>query len=141
MLADQAFCDMVHSIGVASLCADDKQIWHLTKIYWFTVEFGVVEEGDEIKAFGAGVFARLGTLPHLPTVAQSASTSHVPLARGHQVLSSRDRVCSSSLSATFAGILSSFGEMEHMHTGRAKLLPFDPEAKQPKMSYKVKLGI
>ncbi|CAL5221634.1 g3858 [Coccomyxa viridis] len=87
MLADQAFCDMVHSIGVASLCADDKQIWHLTKIYWFTVEFGVVEEGDEIKAFGAG-------------------------------------------------ILSSFGEMEHMHTGRAKLLPFDPEAKQPKMSYK-----
>ena len=54
MLADKAFCDMVHSIGVASLCADDKQIWHLTKIYWYTVEFGVVEEGDEIKAFGAG---------------------------------------------------------------------------------------
>lgn len=37
----------------------------------------------------------------------------------------------------FAGILSSFGELEHMHTGRAKLLPFDPEAKQLKMSYKV----
>ena len=54
MLADKAFCDMVHSIGVASLCADDKQIWHLTKIYWYTVEFGVVEEGNEIKAFGAG---------------------------------------------------------------------------------------
>ncbi len=54
MLADKAFCDMVHSIGVASLCADDKQIWHLTKIYWYTVEFGVVEEGRDIKAFGAG---------------------------------------------------------------------------------------
>lgn len=54
MLADKAFCDMVHSIGVASLCADDKQIWHLTKIYWYTVEFGVVEEGNDIKAFGAG---------------------------------------------------------------------------------------
>ena len=36
-----------------------------------------------------------------------------------------------------AGILSSFGELEHMHTGRAKFVPFDPEAKQPKMSYKV----
>ena len=34
MLADQAFCDLVHAIGVASLCADDSQIWHLTKIYW-----------------------------------------------------------------------------------------------------------
>ena len=54
MLADPDFCDMVHSIGVASLCADDSQIWHLTKIYWFTVEFGVVMEGDEKKAFGAG---------------------------------------------------------------------------------------
>lgn len=55
MLADPAFCDMVHSIGVASLCADDSQIWHLTKIYWYTVEFGVVQEGDEMKAFGAGM--------------------------------------------------------------------------------------
>ena len=65
MLADKAFCDMVHSIGVASLCADDKQIWHLTKIYWYTVEFGVVEEGDEIKAFGAGARNLLmaGTCP------------------------------------------------------------------------------
>ncbi|CAL8468777.1 g8318 [Coccomyxa elongata] len=87
MLADSAFCDMVHSIGVASLCADDSQIWHLTKIYWYTVEFGVVQEGDEMKAFGAG-------------------------------------------------ILSSYGEMKHMRTGNAEFLPFDPNAKQPKMSYK-----
>ena len=62
MLADKAFCDMVHSIGVASLCADDKQIWHLTRIYWFTVEFGVVEEGDDMKAFGAGDPAALCSL-------------------------------------------------------------------------------
>ncbi len=54
MLADPAFCDLVHSIGVASLCADDSQIWHLTKIYWFTVEFGVVKADNQMKAFGAG---------------------------------------------------------------------------------------
>ena len=36
-----------------------------------------------------------------------------------------------------AGVLSSFGELEHMRSGKAQLLPFDPEAKQPKMSYKV----
>jgi hypothetical protein len=35
-----------------------------------------------------------------------------------------------------AGILSSYGEMEHMAAGKAKLLPFDPFAPQPKMSYK-----
>lgn len=35
-----------------------------------------------------------------------------------------------------AGILSSYGEMEHMAAGKAKLLPFDPFAPQPKMTYK-----
>ena len=54
MLADPFYADLVHTIGVASLAADEKQIWHLTKVYWFTVEFGVVRKGDEIKAFGAG---------------------------------------------------------------------------------------
>ncbi|GFH29991.1 tryptophan 5-monooxygenase, partial [Haematococcus lacustris] len=62
-------------------------IWHLTKVYWYTVEFGVVREGDSVKAFGAG-------------------------------------------------ILSSFGELQHLAAGRAQLLPFDPFAPQPKMSYK-----
>ena len=90
MLADKAFCDMVHSIGVASLCADDKQIWHLTKIYWFTVEFGVVEEGDDIKAFGAGDSTRLSSSLHLTAVAQSTATCHMPPARGYQVLISCD---------------------------------------------------
>lgn len=33
----------------------DLQIWHLTKVYWYTVEFGVVREGSDIKAFGAGI--------------------------------------------------------------------------------------
>lgn len=37
MLADPACSDLVQAIGVASLGADDKQIWHLTKVYWYTV--------------------------------------------------------------------------------------------------------
>lgn len=34
MLADPAYADLVHQIGIASLGADEKQIWHLTKVYW-----------------------------------------------------------------------------------------------------------
>lgn len=34
MLADPEYCDLAHNIGIASLGADEKQIWHLTKIYW-----------------------------------------------------------------------------------------------------------
>lgn len=65
MLADPAYCDLVQNIGVASLGADEKQIWHLTKLYWFTVEFGVVREGDQIKGFGAGVLSSYGELQHM----------------------------------------------------------------------------
>mmetsp|Transcript_38559 Transcript_38559/g.122232 ORF Transcript_38559/g.122232 Transcript_38559/m.122232 type:complete len:261 (+) Transcript_38559:692-1474(+) len=87
MLADRDFAAMAHAIGVASLGATEKAIWHLTKVYWHTVEFGVVREGRQAKAFGAG-------------------------------------------------ILSSYGEMEHMAHGGAVLKAFDPRAPQPKMSYK-----
>lgn len=34
MLAYPAFCELAYVIGVASLAADDAQIWHLTKLYW-----------------------------------------------------------------------------------------------------------
>lgn len=65
MLADPAYCDMVQAIGQASLGADERTIWHLTKVYWYTVEFGVVREGCEIKAFGAGVLSSYGELAHM----------------------------------------------------------------------------
>lgn len=65
MLADPSFCDLVQTIGAASLGADEKQIWHLTKIYWYTVEFGVIREGAQVKAFGAGVLSSFGELAHM----------------------------------------------------------------------------
>ena len=63
MLADPVFCELVHAIGLASLAADESQIWDLTKIYWFTVEFGVVKEMGDIKAFGAGGLCCLRRAP------------------------------------------------------------------------------
>jgi hypothetical protein len=62
MLADPDFARMVQAIGVASLGAEEKTIWHLTKVYWYTVEFGVVREGGAVKAFGAGVLSSYGEL-------------------------------------------------------------------------------
>jgi hypothetical protein len=65
MLADPDFANLVQLIGIASLGADEKQIWHLTKLYWYSVEFGVVREGDDIKAFGAGILSSFGELRHM----------------------------------------------------------------------------
>ena len=38
-----------------------------------------------------------------------------------------------AIKAFGAGVLSSYGELDWMASGRAELLPFDPYAKQPKM--------
>ena len=34
MLTDPAFSEMVFNIGLASLAADESQIWHLSKLFW-----------------------------------------------------------------------------------------------------------
>lgn len=47
MLMDQDFADTVRAIGDTSLTASDEEIWHLVKVYWYTVEFGVVREEIE----------------------------------------------------------------------------------------------
>jgi phenylalanine-4-hydroxylase len=65
MLADPEFADLAWVIGQASLGASEKDIWHLTKLYWYTVEFGTVKEGDEIRAFGAGLLSSIGELKHM----------------------------------------------------------------------------
>lgn len=72
MLANPAFAAMAQQIGEASLGADDKTIWHLTKVYWYTVEFGVVREGDAAKAYGAGILSSFGELEHLATPGAAA---------------------------------------------------------------------
>lgn len=63
------------------------------------------------------------------------------IAGAFQYMQHCDGTCTSKKSklrnAVSAGILSSYGEMEHMHSGKAQFVPFDPHAKQPKMSYKV----
>ena len=65
MLTNKYYADMVQQIGLASLYATDKEIWHLTKVYWYTVEFGVVMEEEEVKAFGAGILSSFGELAHM----------------------------------------------------------------------------
>jgi phenylalanine-4-hydroxylase len=65
LLANPAFSDLVQAIGLASLAADDAQIWHLTKCYWYTVEFGVVMEGGKPKAFGAGLLSSYAEMENL----------------------------------------------------------------------------
>jgi phenylalanine-4-hydroxylase len=58
------FADFSQFIGKGAVIANEEQLQQLGRLYWFTVEFGLIEESSEIKAFGAGLLSSFGELEH-----------------------------------------------------------------------------
>lgn len=58
------FADFSEFIGKGAVIATDEQLEQLGRLYWFTVEFGLIEEAGEIKAFGAGLLSSFSELDH-----------------------------------------------------------------------------
>jgi len=67
MFTVQDFADFSQFIGKGAVLANDEQLEQLGRLYWFTVEFGLIQEGpgkDDIKAFGAGLLSSFSELEH-----------------------------------------------------------------------------
>jgi phenylalanine-4-hydroxylase len=63
MLASDVFADLYEAAGRASLRAEsDAALEFFSRVFWFTVEFGVVHEGDAVKAYGAGLLSSFGEI-------------------------------------------------------------------------------
>ncbi len=56
------FADFSQFIGHGARIATDEQLEELGRLYWFTVEYGLIEEHGENKAFGAGLLSSFGEL-------------------------------------------------------------------------------
>ena len=65
MLADECFADFLECLGKASLFADAKELWHLTKLYYHVIKYGVIRQSETIKAFGPGVLGDPDVLAYL----------------------------------------------------------------------------
>jgi len=53
-LCDHTLTDIVREIGLAAALADEQTLKQLERVYWFTIEYGLIWEGKKLKTFGAG---------------------------------------------------------------------------------------
>jgi phenylalanine-4-hydroxylase len=56
--------------GEAARGASDEAMKRLELVYWYTLEFGLVEEGGALKTYGAGILSSFGEMERMTTKAQ-----------------------------------------------------------------------
>jgi phenylalanine-4-hydroxylase len=62
LLTDPLICKFLYGlarIAVANI-DDEGVIESLARLYWYTIEFGLVKEDDELKIYGAGILSSIG---------------------------------------------------------------------------------
>ena len=63
LLATPTFGELHRRAGIASLrLRDPDHLRFLSKVFWFTLEFGVVMEDGDLRAYGAGILSSYGEI-------------------------------------------------------------------------------
>lgn len=61
LLADPVFADYMQAYGAGGLRAAGKGVLaNLARLYWYTVEFGLIRRAGELKLYGAGILSSYG---------------------------------------------------------------------------------
>lgn len=59
--ADVVFADFLQGFGrAASLARSEEEIEAMGRLFWFTVEFGLIRENGELRAYGSGLISSAG---------------------------------------------------------------------------------
>jgi phenylalanine-4-hydroxylase len=65
LLFNPVFADYVQRYGAGGLKAHDLGAGELlSRLYWYTIEFGLIREVDGLRAYGAGILSSSGELRH-----------------------------------------------------------------------------
>ncbi len=62
LLADTEYADLMQYMGCVSKSKNHAPEWLeiLERYYWFTIEFGLMQEKDELRIYGAGIISSFG---------------------------------------------------------------------------------
>jgi phenylalanine-4-hydroxylase len=65
LLFDPTFADYMQAYGAGGLKASRLDACELlARLYWYTVEFGLIRTPQGLRAYGAGILSSAGELPH-----------------------------------------------------------------------------
>ena len=60
LLTNQAYADFMEKFGKLALKAQPKDRRKLFRLFWFTIEFGLVKTADGLRAYGGGILSSIG---------------------------------------------------------------------------------
>jgi phenylalanine-4-hydroxylase len=92
LLFDQSYADHIQAYGQGALKAHALErrdpscraaVEHLSRLYWYTIEFGLLQEAGGVRAYGAGILSSPGELAHS---VHSAEPERLPLCDGADLL-------------------------------------------------------
>lgn len=78
-LASAEYCAILEELAAAARGASDVELLEIERVYWFTIEFGLVQQGPEVRAMGAGLASSIAELDrslHDPAVRRRAFLLH-----------------------------------------------------------------
>lgn len=64
LLADPVFADFMRAYGRRAIEAGPGNMDRLARLYWFTVEFGLIHTAKGLKAYGAGILSSAAEVRH-----------------------------------------------------------------------------
>lgn len=64
LLTDRRFAAFCEAYGKAGLAADPSEHAMLARLFWFTVEFGLIRTREGLRAYGAGIVSSPGELTY-----------------------------------------------------------------------------
>ena len=60
LLTNQAYGDFMEMFGKLALEAEPNERRQLFRLFWFTIEFGLVKTNEGLKAYGGGILSSIG---------------------------------------------------------------------------------